>query len=278
MDHRTPAVRIDALSFSYGETPIIREISLAVDRGEFVTLLGPNGAGKTTLLNLISGLHAPGRGKVEIFGRRTDALSQRERARLVGIVPQESTSNFNFTNLEIVLMGRVVNTGRFANEDEDDIREAIGAMERTRTAHLARRGFMEISGGEKQRVVIAQVLAQDASILLLDEPTSNLDINYQIEIMQLIRQVKRQRGLTVVSVFHDMNLAAQFADRIVFMKEGRVVSDGPPDTVLTPETIHWVYDARVLVERDPCSGKPLVVPLYHYREREEPQERGLRAK
>ena len=263
------AVAIDSLSFSYEDTPILEDIDLRIEKGEFVTLLGPNGAGKTTLFNLISGLYKPNTGKVEIFGRNITLLSQRERAKLIGMVPQESTSNFNFTNLEIVLMGRVVHTSRFGNENEEDIRQAVIAMERTRTAHLAHRGFMEISGGEKQRVVIAQVLAQDTSILLLDEPTSNLDINYQIEIMQLIQSIKKERALTVIAIFHDMNLAAQFADRIVFIKEGRIICDSSPEEVLCPGTIHSIYNAHVLVETDPYSKKPLVVPLYHYGEEDE---------
>lgn len=265
------AVQAESLSFSYDETPVLREIDLTVSKGEFLSLLGPNGAGKTTLFNLLSGLYKPVVGAVKIFGRNIGTLHQKEKARLLGVVPQETTANFDFTNLEIVLMGRVVHTSRFGNESADDIREALAAMKRTETEHLAHRGFMEVSGGEKQRVVLAQVLAQETSIMLLDEPTSKLDINYQIEIMQLIKDIKKERDLTVIAIFHDMNLAAQFADRIVFIKEGRIVGDDTPEEILTPHIIRSVYNARVMVERDPHSDKPLIVPLYHFSE-EDKQE------
>ena len=267
------AINIQSLSFHYETNQVLRGLDLRVAEGEFVALLGPNGAGKTTLFNILSGILKPQSGSVQIFGQDIRGMKARDKAKQIGVVPQESTANFNYSNLEIVLMGRVVHTSRFGNESEEDIHQAVRAMERTKTEHLAERGFMEISGGEKQRVIIAQVLAQETSILLLDEPTSNLDINYQIEIMQLIQSIKRERNLTVVAIFHDMNLAAQFADRIVLIKEGEILYDNTPEKTFVPENIHKVYNAHVIVEKNPFTGKPLVLPLYdHHKELESAAE------
>jgi iron complex transport system ATP-binding protein len=261
-DRGAAAFEAAALTFSYGERPIVQDVNLRVRRGEFVALLGPNGAGKTTLLHLLSGTLRPRAGSVRLFDREVGSLGSREIARLVGVVPQESSSNFDFTNREVVLMGRVVHADRFALESEEDYRAAAHAMRQTRTECLADRGFMAVSGGERQRVVIAQVLAQEPLALLLDEPTANLDINHQIEIMHLIDLVRRDRALAVVAVLHDMNLAAQFADRVVLLKDGRIHSEDVPRKALVPMTIRDIYDARVIVEAHPSTNKAHVVPLY----------------
>jgi iron complex transport system ATP-binding protein len=274
-DARPAALDVRSLSFRYGDSEILRDIHIQMKEGEFVALLGPNGAGKTTLLNILSGVLKPQAGTVRVYGRDLGSLGTRETARLIGVVPQESSSNFNFSNLDIVLMGRVAHTSRFGNESEDDIRRAVLAMKRTETGHLAHRGFMEISGGEKQRVIIAQVLAQEPAILLLDEPTANLDISYQIEIMQLIRSIKNERNLTVLAIFHDMNLAAQFADRVLFLKGGRIRYDDTPENVFVPRCIREIYDVHVMVKKDPFNAKPLILPLYDRHPREEAAIRGV---
>jgi iron complex transport system ATP-binding protein len=256
------AIEAKGLCFGYEERAVLDRVDLRIAEGEFIALLGPNGAGKTTLLHLVSGVLSPRSGSVSVFGQDVGAMKPRDKCRLIGVVPQESVSNFNFTNLEIVLMGRVVHTSRFGNESRDDFDRALSAMRRTRTEHLATRGFMEISGGEKQRVIIAQVLAQETKILLLDEPTANLDINYQIEIMELIRAVKEEHNLTVVAVLHDMNSAAQYAERVVLLKDGKIRYDDRPDSALVPSNIFDIYGTHVMTATNPSTNKPYIVPLY----------------
>ena len=163
------AIKIKDLNFSYGQQKIINNFNLEIEKGEFVALLGPNGVGKTTIFNIISGILPFKKGEVKIFGKDISRMRSREIAKYIGVVPQESTSNFNFNNLEIVLMGRTCQTSRFENETEESYKLAMESMKLTKTDHLSGRGFMEISGGEKQRVVIAQVITQETDILLLDE-------------------------------------------------------------------------------------------------------------
>ena len=257
------AIELNKLSFRYHKNsrPVLDSIDLKINTGEFTALLGPNGAGKTTLFNIISGILPCSQNHIAIFGRDLNSLKAFERAGLIGIVPQDSASNFNFTNLEIVLMGRSSRSAYFENSRED-VDYALEAMRMTGTEHLADCGFMEISGGEKQRVIIAQVIAQDTRILLLDEPTSSLDINYQIEIMQLVSKIGKEKNLTIVGVFHDMNLAAQYAERMVLLKDGRVYKDGKPEKVLTSDVIHDVYSAHVLVEKNPFTNKMYITPFH----------------
>ncbi|MCD4670578.1 MAG: ABC transporter ATP-binding protein [Actinomycetia bacterium] len=257
------AIEIKDLDFNYGQQKIINNFSLKIKKGEFVALLGPNGVGKTTIFNIISGILPFKKGSVKIFDRSISKMRPGEIAKYIGVVPQESTSNFNFSNLEIVLMGKTSQTSRFKNETEDNYKLAMESMKLTKTEHLSDRGFMEISGGEKQRVVIAQVITQETDILLLDEPTSNLDINFQIEIMQLISKIKKDRNLTVVGVFHDMNLAAQYVSRIVLMKDGKIFKDSTPEKVLTPENIYDVFRAHIITERNPFTNKIYITPHYN---------------
>lgn len=257
------AIEIKDVNFSFGQQKVINNFSLEIEKGEFIALLGPNGVGKTTIFNIISGILPFKEGKVRIFGKDISKMKPKETAEHIGVVPQESTSNFNFSNLEIVLMGRACRSSRFENETEDDYKLALKSMELTKTDHLSDRGFMEISGGERQRVVIAQVITQETDILLLDEPTSNLDINFQIEIMQLISKIKEDKNLTVVGVFHDMNLAAQYVDRIVLMKDGKIFKDSTPEKVLTPENIYEVFKAHVITERNPFTNKIYITPHYN---------------
>jgi iron complex transport system ATP-binding protein len=262
-NQKDPAIKIKDLNFNYGQQKIINNFNLGIEKGEFVALLGPNGVGKTTIFNIISGILPFREGRVKIFGKSISKMRPREIAKYIGVVPQESTSNFNFSNLEIVLMGKTSQASRFENETEDDYRLAMESMKLTKTEHLSDRGFMEISGGEKQRVVIAQVITQETDILLLDEPTSNLDINFQIEIMQLILRIKRDKNLTVVGVFHDMNLAAQYVSRIVLMKNGKIFKDSTPEKVLTPENIYEVFKAHVITEKNPFTNKIYITPHYN---------------
>lgn len=254
------AIDVKNLSFSYGARSVLSDMSFGIRRGEFVSLLGPNGSGKSTLFNILSGILQSKEGSVSIFGKDLKKYTTRERASFIGIVPQETVSNFNFSNMEVVLMGRHSRSRHLVNETEEDYDKAREAMRLTHTEHLAERGFLEISGGERQRVVIAQVLCQETEILLLDEPTSNLDINFQLDIMQLVSRLRAERQLTVFGIFHDINLALQFTHRIMLLKDGELVKDDVPEAVVDSETIQEVFHAHVAVEKNPFTNKLFVVP------------------
>jgi iron complex transport system ATP-binding protein len=263
MEEKERIIEVKKLYFSYDKKKVINNLSLSVKKGEFVALLGPNGVGKTTLFNIISGILPFERGSVNLLGKNINKINQKQRANIIGVVPQESSSNFNYKNIDIVLMSRICKKSRFSNEDQNDYDIALNSMKLTKTEHLAGRGYMETSGGEKQRVIIAQAIAQETQILLLDEPTSNLDINFQIEIMQLISKIRIEKNLTIIGVFHDMNLAAQYADRVILMKDGSIFADGAPKEVLNSRNIMEVYNAGVIVDRNPFTNKVFITPHYN---------------
>jgi iron complex transport system ATP-binding protein len=233
-------------------------LSLSVADGEFVGLIGPNGCGKSTLVRVISGIVLPHRGRVELKSSPLEEMSRREIARTVAVVPQESYFFLDFRCLDIVLMGRNPYLPRFQSETEEDYHVALDAMKVTDTLHLRDRGVNEISGGEKQRVVIARALAQKPRILLLDEPTAHLDIDHEIEIFDLLKRLNRE-GLTILVVSHDINVAAEYCERILLMVKGRLAAEGSPEDVITHDILHGVYGARVLVGRNPRTGAPHVL-------------------
>jgi iron complex transport system ATP-binding protein len=239
----------------------VRDVSLAVARGSFTGLLGPNGCGKTTLLKLLSGVESPHDGAVLLDGRPLSSLPRRAVARQVAIVPQETHPAFDYTALEMVLMGRHPHLGMFQMEGPADIALAQQALEATGTAHLAGRAYMTLSGGEKQRVVIASALAQQPDILLLDEPTASLDLGFQLEIQSLLLRLNRERGVTMVLATHDLNLAASVCDTLVLMRRGCVLAQGRTADVLTPANIHELYGVDAEVQLHPAAKHLTVVPL-----------------
>lgn len=251
------------LYFSYRpHTPmVLQSLSFQVYPGEFVGLLGPNGSGKTTLVKLLSGVLRPTKGQVKVNNSPLQHLSPRQVARLTAVVSQENTIIFPFTALEIILMGRAPYLSTWGFESEQDIHIAQQAMELTGTVPFAHRLVSELSGGEKQRVFIARALAQRPSILLLDEPTAFLDLRHQIEIYTLLAHLNLREDLTILTVSHDLNLAAQYCQRLIFLKDGLMYADGPPDSVLTAETILAVYEVEVSVEKHPTTGRPFILPV-----------------
>src|SRR5262245_44130329 len=220
----------------------LREVSVTVPRGSLTGLLGPNGCGKTTLLKLLSGVLHPDRGGVMLESRPLRHIPRREIARHVAVVPQETHPAFDYTALEMVLMGRHPHLGAFQLEGPHDLAVARDAMLATGTASLADRPYMTISGGEKQRVVIASALAQSPEVLLLDEPTASLDLGYQLEVASLLSRLNRERGVTMVIATHDLNLAASLCDSLVLLRGGRVLAQGPTHDVLTAAMVRRVYD------------------------------------
>ncbi|PYR50534.1 MAG: hypothetical protein DMF89_08770 [Acidobacteria bacterium] len=234
------------VSFSYARRKataprVLDRVSLDIDRGSIVGLLGPNGSGKTTLLRVLAGILPPLAGRVLIDERPIERLTRRDLARRIAVVPQETHTTFDFTVIDMVLMGRYPHLGAFALEDARDQEIAREALAATGTAALEARAFASLSGGEKQRVVIASALAQASEMLLLDEPTAALDLAYQFEIAALLRHLNAGRGSTMVVSTHDLNFAAAVCDRLVLLKDGRVIGEGSIEETLTAASIQVLY-------------------------------------
>lgn len=235
------SIDVRGLSYSYGKRHVLKDVTFKVGAREFVGVLGPNGSGKSTLLNCLSGLLVPNQKKVYVCGKDVAVTGNNEMARLVAIVPQDSSMNFAFPVEDVVLMGRYSHISRFHFEDTQDYLVAQEAMKETGTWHLRSRLVTDLSGGERQRVVIARALTQEPKVLLLDEPTTHLDIRHQLEILGLIRRLNKEKGITVLGVFHDLNLAARFCDRIFLLSQGRLTATGDPEEVLTSDNIQKVF-------------------------------------
>ncbi len=251
---------LDAVEFGYGREAVIHGVSLAVERGEFLGLIGPNGSGKSSLLRLMSGTAHAWAGRVLVDGRPVESYRRRELSRLLAVVPQETAINFPFSVTEVVLFGRTPHLGGFGFEGDDDLEAARRVMERAGVTHLAGRAITELSGGERQRVILARALAQEPSVLLLDEPSAFLDLRHQVEIYDLLADLRRE-GLTIVTVSHDLNLAALYCDRVVLLQQGRVAREGKPAEVMNYSTLTEVYGTEVYVSMNDITGTLNVLPL-----------------
>jgi len=252
--------------FGYGDRTVIDDVSLTVAAGEAVGILGPNGSGKSTLLRLLSGIVVPSAGQIELRGRRIGTYSRAELAHTIAVVPQETVIEFPFSATEVVLMGRAPHLGSFAFENTHDVGVARAAMARTGVLDLADRSILELSGGERQRVILARALAQQAPVLLLDEPAAFLDIRHEVEIYDLLHDLQAE-GTTVVTVLHDLNLAALYCDRVILLDGGRIAAAGPPAEVITYAHITRVYGTEVYVDLNTVTGAVNVLPLSRkYRE------------
>jgi len=253
------AITVDNISFGYDPAmPVVRDVSLTVRRGEFLSLVGPNGSGKTTLLRLLDRIFIPHRGTITLAGQPLAKFSRAAIARRIAFVPQDNTMQFPFTVAEVVLMGRSPHSGGMAFENARDREVAGTMMALTDIARLADQPVMNLSGGERQRVFIARALAQEPEIILLDEPNAHLDIAHQVDIFRIIKRLNTETGLTVISVSHDLNLAAAYSDRIAMMVGGTLAALGTPSEVLTGERIREVFHTPVIVDTHPVHGAPRV--------------------
>ncbi|MCB2185253.1 MAG: ABC transporter ATP-binding protein [Deltaproteobacteria bacterium] len=246
------------LTFAYDGAPVLSGLDLTILAGRFYGIVGPNGCGKTTLLDLLTGGHRPAAGSIRLWNRELGSYASPELARRLSLVPQEFAINFPFTVYETVLMGRHPHIPRFASPAARDLAMVDEALDLVEMSHMAEKPVTELSGGEKQRVVLARALAQDAPLMLLDEPTSNLDVNHSLAVLRVVESRVRA-GATVVAVMHDLNLAAAFCDHLVFMKEGRVLSSGPTGEVLDGGTLAQVFGVAALVRWDEFAGSRVVV-------------------
>ena len=255
-----PAVRVSGVTVRFGERSALSRVDLSVRRGEFVALAGPNGSGKTTLLRVLLGFLTPQEGRAELLGTEVEKLTVRERARRVAWVPQEESPRDDVPILDYVLYGQYAHLGALEAETEQHRRLARQVLESVGLSDRARDGILSLSGGERQRAILARALAQQAPILLLDEPTSHLDIGHQLDLLERVRALSHDHGVTVVAALHDLNLAARYADRIVVLSRGRVYADGPPASVLSEELLVRVWGVVSDLRRDPRTGAPYLLP------------------
>lgn len=251
----------EGLTLSYGERTVVEGLDLTISTGRVTVVVGANACGKSTMLRSLARLLTPRHGRVLLDGKEIHRLPTKEVARTLGLLPQSPTAPEGIVVADLVARGRSPHQRALARWSADDDRAVAQALDLTGTADLADRPVDELSGGQRQRVWIAMALAQRTDLLLLDEPTTFLDISHQVEVLDLLTDLNRERGTTVVMVLHDLNLAARYADRLVAMTGGRLVADGDPGEALTADVVREVFGMPSQVVTDPVSGRPMVLPI-----------------
>lgn len=249
---------LEGVGFSYGPQAVLADVSLRVKRGEVLGLLGPNGSGKSTLLNLMDGILTPKAGEVRIDGIPIASIHRSQIARQVAMVSQEHHIRFDFSVLQVALMGRYPHLGRLQFEGTKDMEVVRDALRATQCLEFAQRSIHELSGGERQRVLIARALAQEPLVILMDEPTSFLDLKFKREIFRLIERLSTENKLGVVMVSHDIDLVARHCTRVALLKDGSIYGIGEPGEVITAGNVEAVFDCPVRVDEDPATGRPRV--------------------
>jgi iron complex transport system ATP-binding protein len=250
---------IKGISLSYNHVPVVKDLSFQLRSGELVGLIGPNGCGKTSIIKALSRILPPRSGRIILDGQDLTRFSHIDLARAVGVVPQNPALPSTFTVTEIVLLGRNPHLGWLGSESARDLAMVREAMEVTGLAGFAERKIGELSGGERQRVTVARVLAQEPRVILMDEPTANLDINHQITILDLMTSLCAEKKLVVLIALHDLNLAAQYCDRLLLLKEGQLYAEGTPREVITGSNIRAVYGEGSAVYPHPENQLPMVL-------------------
>jgi iron complex transport system ATP-binding protein len=261
----TARLRADHLALGYDRRLVVRDLTLTVPDGSFTAIVGANGSGKSTLLRALARLLKPSSGTVVLDGKGINDHPSKEVARRLGLLPQSQTAPEAISVADLVARGRYPHQSLLRQWSPADQAAVTTALELTDTVDLATRAFDELSGGQRQRVWLAMALAQETDILLLDEPTTYLDIAHQIDMLDLCARLRAERGSTLVAVLHDLNLAARYATHLVAMKDGAIVAEGDPSTIITPELIEQVFGLACRVITDPESNTPLVIPRHHVR-------------
>jgi len=251
-------IEVQSISFRYHKEWVLQDISFQAGKGEFIGLIGPNGSGKTTLLKILYRLLSPQQGEILFEQVPLKRMNRTDIAKKVAVVAQETHLLFPFSVMEIVLTGRSPYLGHLMFEREKDLEIAKKAMEWTEILPFAERPIDELSGGERKRVFIARALAQEPEVILLDEPTANLDIHHQIDFLNLILTLNREKGLTIIMASHDMNIASEFCDRLLLLQKGKIYKIGIPEEVITQKNIEQVYGCEVWVDQHPVSGMPRI--------------------
>lgn len=252
-------LKINNVSGGYQKEIVIKDISFELESGEFLGIIGPNGSGKSTLLRLISRVIHPQKGTVLFENKDIAKVKLKELCQKIAFVHQDTVITFSFTVWDIVLLGRTPHLKRLQFETKKDFSIAENALSLTDTLHLKNKNIDQLSSGERQRVIIAKALAQEPALLILDEPTSHLDIGHQIEILNLLRRLNQKKNLSIVIVLHDLNLASEYCSRIILLDKGEIFKSGSAEVVLTYQNIEAVYKTVVVVDKNSISGKPYVI-------------------
>lgn len=253
------AYQVEDLACGYDGRPVLEAVTFQLHRGDMLGVIGPNGSGKSTLIRSLTGILPLTGGRIDLYGRPLPSYSVRQLSQHVAVIPQQAVIPFAFSALDIVLMGRTPHLKRFQRERPEDLDIALDAMRRTDCLMFRDRPVQELSGGERQRIIIARALAQQPSILLLDEPTSFLDLNHQVEIFDLLRHLCIHDHMAMLCVSHDLNLAAEYCTRLMMLHEGRIFAEGTPADILTHAHIKDVFETEVTVIKSPYSGSPQIV-------------------
>ena len=253
-------LEIEKITLDYGQQPVIKDLSFQLHPGELFGLVGPNGCGKTSIIKALSRVLSPSAGRILLDGKELTVISRNELARFIGVVPQNPYLPETFTVFEVVILGRNPYLGLFSRETAGDIAIVWQAMQRTDITHLAKRRIGELSGGEKQRVTIARVLAQEPQVILMDEPTANLDISQQQDILDLVAGMCYEQNIAGLIAIHDLNIAAQYCTRILMLKNGQRYTEGTPGEVITAENVREVFDAETTIYPHPENNLPMVLP------------------
>lgn len=252
-------IHIKNLEAGYSDKQIFKNLNLDFSRAEFVSILGPNGAGKSTLLKLINGFMKPDSGEIEIAGKRVDKWVPQELAKVVTYIPQENYIQYNFTVEEIILMGRypfISIWQNYSTHDKDIVEKIINDLD----LHQLRHKYInQLSGGEKQRTLIARAIAQDSDYILLDETFSHLDINHQVEILNIMKKLHAEKGKSIIMVSHNINLSANYSQRMIALKRGELIADGSPEEVMTSENLYKLFDIKLGVVTNPITLKPNII-------------------
>jgi len=261
MTDLTARLRGDSLTLGYGKKVVADNLSVAIPDGHFTAIIGPNGCGKSTLLRTLSRLMTPTEGHVYLDGEQIQRFNSKEVARRIGLLAQNATTPGDITVQELVSRGRYPHQPLFTRWRQEDDRAVQQAMQATGVADLALQSVDTLSGGQRQRAWIAMVLAQETAIMLLDEPTTWLDISYQIDVLELLSELNREKGYTLAAVLHDLNQACRYATHLIALRDGKMVAQGAPKEIVTAELIEAVYGLRCMIIEDPVAHTPLVVPL-----------------